>query len=63
MKRSYSSPRVSEFGDIAKITGIFGAPFTGDVLVNETGQVVQEGNNSINACATGSFEECISGPN
>ena len=59
MVKSYQSPTVSDYGDIAAVTGIFGNPQPGDVLVDLNGDVVQDGDNSINACPTANFEACL----
>ena len=58
MKRVYGNPTVTDFGDISDVTGIFGGVLPGDVLVNTTGQIVQEGPTSIDACAKLDFESC-----
>lgn len=50
--KQYTSPQLTEYGDVADLTAIFGSATTGDVLVNTTGQVVQEGTGSIDACPT-----------
>lgn len=63
MRKLYQMPRLTLLGDIAELTGIFGNAFTGDVLVDQNGNVVQRGNLSISACATRDFEECIAPPN
>jgi hypothetical protein len=51
MKNMYQSPSVVEYGSIASLTGIFGGPSSGDVLVDENGQEDGFGFNSIDACA------------
>jgi len=56
--KNYSSPTLTEYGSIADLTGIFGSSLTGDVLVDTNGQVVQEGDGSVDACPTGDFESC-----
>ena len=50
--KKYSSPKLTEYGDIAELTAIFGGAFTGDVLVDLNGDVVQTGTLSIDACPT-----------
>ena len=52
MKRTYQVPVLNEYGDVASLTGILGARFTGDILVDVNGNVEQEGNLSIDACPT-----------
>jgi len=59
MKQQYLSPELTDFGDIADVTGIFGTASIQDVLLNPAGQVVQEGTGSINACPTMEFENCV----
>lgn len=59
MTKAYIRPEVAELGDIAELTGIFGKRFTGDVLVDPNGNVVQRGDLSISACPTPDFEECL----
>ena len=41
--KPYSAPQLTEYGDIAELTAIFGGAFTGDVLVDLNGDVVQDG--------------------
>ncbi len=62
MKRDYVSPTLTEYGDIAEVTGVLGSAFTGDVLVDTSGNVEQEGNLSIDACPTREFETCQINP-
>ncbi len=62
MKKHYASPKLTEYGEIAEITGILGAAFTGDVLVDVNGNVEQEGNLSIDACPTRDFNNCMIRP-
>ncbi len=62
MRKRYSAPEVTEYGDIAEITGVLGSAFTGDVLVDTSGNVEQEGNLSIDACPTQEFETCQINP-
>ena len=50
--KTYSSPKLTEYGDIADLTAIFGSSETGDVLVNPAGDVVQTGLGSLDACPT-----------
>ena len=50
--KPYSAPQLTEYGDIAELTAIFGGAFTGDVLVDLNGDVVQTGTLSIDACPT-----------
>ena len=57
-KTSYEGPVLTEYGDVASLTGILGARFTGDILVDVNGNVEQEGNLSIDACPTRDFEHC-----
>lgn len=47
--KNYTPPELTEYGDVAAITAIFGNAFTGDVLLDTNGDVVQEGNLSISA--------------
>ena len=60
--KTYTTPTLTEFGDIAEITGVLGNAFTGDVLVDTTGNVEQEGNLSIDACPTRDFANCQINP-
>ena len=62
MKRSYSPPEITDYGDVTDITGIFGSASTGDVLVDVNGNVVMEGTGSIDACPTLDFEVCHINP-
>ena len=50
--KNYSSPKLTEYGDIADLTAILGGAFTGDVLVDTNGNVEQTGNQSLDACPT-----------
>ena len=50
--KKYLAPKLTEYGDIADLTAIFGSSNVGDVLVNPSGQVVQTGLGSIDACPT-----------
>lgn len=50
--KPYSAPKLTEYGDVADLTAIFGSENVGDVLVNPSGQVVQTGLGSIDACPT-----------
>ena len=52
MKKDYAAPVLIEYGDVADLTAIFGSENTEDVLVNTSGQVVQTGTGSIDACPT-----------
>jgi hypothetical protein len=52
MKKNYTSPALTEYGDIADLTAIFGSEMTEDVLVNPAGNVVQTGTGSLDACPT-----------
>lgn len=60
--KTYNTPTLTEYGSIADLTGIFGNVSTGDILVDDNGNVVQTGNQSIDACPTDDFDECIVGP-
>ena len=51
MKKTYMSPEFTKHGSLEKITGIFGGPSSQDVLVDPNGNVVLEGDQSIDACA------------
>ena len=51
MRKAYSPPELSVHGSLVKITGIFGGPSPQDVLVDPSGNVVLEGDQSIDACA------------
>lgn len=51
MKKTYSTPELTSHGSLVKITGIFGGPSSQDVLVDPNGNVVLEGDQSIDACA------------
>ena len=50
--KNYTSPQLTEYGDVADITAIFGSAMVGDVLVNPAGDPVQTGFGSIDACPT-----------
>ena len=50
--KQYSAPKLTEYGGIADLTAIFGSANVGDVLVNPSGQVVQTGLGSLDACPT-----------
>ena len=60
--KNYTSPKLTEYGDIADLTAVLGSMFTGDVLVDTTGNVEDTGNLSIDACPTQEFEECQINP-
>ena len=51
MKKAYTPPEFTAHGSLVKITGIFGGPSPQDVLVDPNGNVVLEGDQSIDACA------------
>lgn len=59
--RTYLTPALVEYGDVANVTGIFGGPATRDVLVDEDGNIVEVGEQSIDACAQEN-EVCIFPP-
>jgi hypothetical protein len=46
------TPDVLIHGNASRVTGLFGGDQRTDVLVNESGQVVQTGLGSIDACPT-----------
>ena len=50
--KPYTAPKITEYGDVADLTAILGNAFTGDVLVDTTGNVEQSGNLSLDACPT-----------
>jgi hypothetical protein len=52
MKKLYTTPQIQVHGDVHRITAMFGAQQVQDVLVNPSGQVVQTGTGSIDACPT-----------
>ena len=56
--KSYTSPKLTDYGDIAEVTAIAGAVSAGDILVNSSGTVLNTGNQSIDACTTGDFVRC-----
>jgi hypothetical protein len=58
LMKNYAAPQLTQYGSISEITGIFGGPAPSDVLVNPNGEIVQEGEQSINACPTIDFEQC-----
>ena len=51
MSKMYQSPSLVEYGSISGLTGVFGGPSSGDVLVDITGNESDTGFNSIDACA------------
>ena len=51
MKKTYSTPELTVHGSLVNITGVFGGPSPQDVLVDPNGNVVLEGDQSIDACA------------
>lgn len=57
--KHYRTPELVQHGDIAQLTAIFGGAYTGDVLIDENGDVVQQGNQSIDACPTPDQETCL----
>ena len=60
--KNYSSPTLTDYGSIVELTGIFGDAFTGDVLIDQNGDVVQTGDLSIDACASEDLEVCTINP-
>ena len=58
MRKHYDPPQLTEYGDIADLTAIFGSSEAGDVLVNPAGNVVQTGTGSLDACPTRDFDIC-----
>lgn len=52
MKKLYTTPTIEVHGDVQRITAMFGSQQVQDVLVNPSGQVVQTGTGSIDACPT-----------
>jgi hypothetical protein len=55
----YAPPRLTDYGDIADITATLGDPFTGDVSFDVDGNILAEGQNSINQCPTQNNEVCV----
>ena len=39
--KSYTSPKLTDYGDIAEVTAIAGAISAGDILVNGSGDVIK----------------------
>ena len=60
--KTYSAPRVTEYGDIAAITATLGDPFTGDASFDLDGNIITEGLNSINQCPTRNNTVCTYNP-
>lgn len=58
MANTYSSPRLSMYGGVNTLTGVFGNPSTGDVAYNLSGDVIQEGGQSIDSCPTDDADDC-----
>jgi hypothetical protein len=48
---AYTTPRLTPYGSVSARTGIFGGPSTGDVLIDESGNITLELGLSIDACA------------
>jgi len=57
--KHYRTPKLIEHGDIAQLTAVVGGAYTGDVLIDVNGEVIQEGNQSIDACPTPDHEVCL----
>ncbi len=56
--KTYSAPKLTEYGDVAEITATLGDPFTGDQSFDVDGNVIEDGLNSINQCPTINQETC-----
>lgn len=57
--KTYSAPKLTAYGDVAAITATLGDPFTGDQSFDVDGNVIEEGQNSINQCPTENNEGCF----
>ena len=60
--KTYTAPRVTEYGDIAAITATLGDPFTGDASFDLDGNIIVEGLNSVNQCPTRNNTVCTYAP-
>ncbi len=56
--KTYTEPRVVDYGNVATVTATLGNPFTGDLSFDVDGNVLESGENSINQCPTINNEQC-----
>jgi hypothetical protein len=57
--KTYSAPKLTEYGSVETITATLGDPFTGDQSFDVDGNVIEEGLNSVNQCPTVDNEACM----
>lgn len=63
--KPYTTPRLTRFGDIKDITGVFGGGGGDDVFIATAGNDISdtfdpnEPGGSIDACATSNLEDCL----
>ncbi len=57
--KSYTTPTLTEYGDVAAITATLGDPFTGDLSFDVDGNVLDSGTNSVNQCPTIDNQNCF----
>ncbi len=60
--KTYITPALTEYGDVAALTATLGNPFTGDVSFDVDGNIIETGENSINQCPTPNNEVCTINP-
>lgn len=59
MRASYEAPRLMTYGPIDDLTAVFGHPSSGDVAYNLSGDVIQEGSQSVDSCPTENATDCV----
>ncbi len=57
--KTYQTPLLTKYGDVAKVTATLGNPFTGDLSFDVDGNVLETGENCINQCPTINNESCF----
>ena len=62
--KNYTAPQLTRFGDITRVTGVFGSGGGDDAFIDHTGEDISDGydpdepGGSTDACATSDLEIC-----
>lgn len=56
--KNYTPPQLTDYGDIAELTGIFGSSEIPDVSIGPGGAVINTGHGSIDQCASADLTDC-----
>lgn len=65
MASRYETPKLTSYGDVTQITGVFGASGANDVFIDRTGNDISNQHDpgppggSIDACATPDQQVCL----